>query len=138
MHPEATAATTTAAAGPFAPFARQRTILLTTYRRDGTPVGTPVHVAVAGDHALVRTWDTTWKLRRIRRNPEVTIAPATARGIPTGPPRRARARILDGAESEAAGRALARKYPILHGLLIPRLHRLRRNRTMHIELTALD
>lgn len=31
-----------------APLARQRTILLTTFRRDGTPVGTPVHLAVAG------------------------------------------------------------------------------------------
>jgi hypothetical protein len=29
----------------FAPFARQRTILLTTLRRDGTPVKTPVHMA---------------------------------------------------------------------------------------------
>jgi hypothetical protein len=37
------------------PLVRQGTILLTTYRRDGTPVGTPVHVAVEGNRAFVRT-----------------------------------------------------------------------------------
>lgn len=122
-------------ASPFAPFVRQRTVLLTTFRRDGTPVGTPVHIAVEGDRAFFRTWDTTWKLRRIRRNPAVTIAPATTRGTPTGPALSAQARILDGAEATHAGRALAQKYPLLHGLLIPLIHRLRRNRTMHAELT---
>lgn len=32
-------------------FARQKTVLLTTYRRDGTPVATPVSIAVAGVRA---------------------------------------------------------------------------------------
>lgn len=32
-----------------APFVRQNTVLLTSYKRDGTPVGTPVHIAVDGD-----------------------------------------------------------------------------------------
>lgn len=123
-----------------ATFERQRTVLLTTYRRDGTPVGTPVHIAVDGERAYFRTWDTTWKLRRIRRNPTVEVAPSTVRGTPTGPAMRANARILEvgSAEARHAAQLLARKYPILHGLLIPRLHRLRGQTTMHIELTALD
>jgi RNA polymerase sigma factor (sigma-70 family) len=50
---------------------------------------------------------------------------------------RARARVLGGAESKYAAEMLARKYPILHGVLIPRLHRLRGNRTIHIELTPV-
>jgi PPOX class probable F420-dependent enzyme len=119
------------------PFVRQNTILLTSYRRDGTPVGTPVHIAVEGDHAFIRTWDTTWKLKRILGNPEVEIAPATALGKPTGPAIQAYATVLSGAESLHAGRVLAHKYPILHGLLIPLLHRLRGNKTMHIKLTPL-
>jgi uncharacterized protein len=45
--------------------------------------------------------------------------------------------VLDGAESKYAAEMLARKHPILHGVLIPRLHRLRGNRTMHIELTPV-
>jgi uncharacterized protein len=51
-------------------FTKQKTVLLTTYRRDGTPVGTPVNIAVEGDHAFVRTWDTAWKFKRIRNTPE--------------------------------------------------------------------
>jgi len=122
------------AAATLEPLVRQGTILLTTYRRDGTPVGTPVHVAVEGDRAFARTWDTTWKLKRIRRNPKVEIRPSTFSGRPTGPAIQARARVLEGEESAHAGRMLARKYPVLHGYLIPLVHRLRGNETMHIEL----
>jgi PPOX class probable F420-dependent enzyme len=128
----------TAPTSALEPFVDQKTVLLTTYKRDGTGVGTPVHIAVDGDRAFVRTWDTTWKLKRIRNNPEVQVAPCTAGGRPTGPAIRARARVLGGGESEYAAKMLARKYPILHGVLIPRLHRLRGNRTMHIELTPLS
>lgn len=117
------------------PFVRQRNVLLTTYRRDGTPAGTPVHVAVDGDLLFVRTWDTTWKLKRIRNNPEVELAPSTFRGVPTGESVRLHARILEGDESARAGRRLAGKYPLLHGVLIPLVHRLRGNTTVHVELT---
>lgn len=120
------------------PFASQWAVLLTTYKRDGSPVGTPVNIIVEGDRAFIRTWDTTWKFRRIRNNPEVEIAPSTAQGNPTGPAVRARARVLTGEESAHAGRLLARKYPVLHGFLVPLIHRLRGNKTVHIELTPLD
>ena len=119
------------------PLARQHTVLLTTYRRNGTPVGTPVHIAVEGDRAFLRTWDATWKLKRIRNTPEVEVAPSTFRGVPTGPAIPARARILDGDEAVAAGRALAHKYPVMHGVLVPLVHRLRGNTTMHVELTPV-
>ncbi len=122
----------------FEPFVNQKAVLLTTYKRDGTGVGTPVHVAVDGDRAFIRTWDTTWKLKRIRNNPEVEVSPCTARGRPTGLAIRARARVLDGAESAHAAEMLARKHPVLHGVLIPLIHRLRGNRTMHVELTPVD
>lgn len=119
------------------PFVRQNTILLTTFCRDGTPVGTPVHIAVDGDRAFVRTFDTAGKLKRIRNNPEVEIAPSTLGGTPTGPVIRARARVLEGEEADYAARVIARKYPIVHGFLIPLAHRLRGNRTMHIELVPI-
>ncbi len=121
-----------------AALARQRTVLLTTFRRDGTPVATPVNIAVAGEHAFFRTWDTAGKLKRIRNDPDVTITPSTVRGRPTGPPLRAQARILSGSESAAAASALARKHPLLHGILVPLIHRLRRNRTVHLELTLRE
>jgi PPOX class probable F420-dependent enzyme len=117
-------------------FRDQRTVLLTSYRRDGTPVGTPVNIAVEGDHAFVRTWDTAWKFKRIRNNPEVEIAPSTIRGKPTGPAIHARARVLTGEESKHGGRALAHKHPILQGILVPLFHRLSGRRTVHLELRA--
>jgi uncharacterized protein len=120
------------------PFVGQWAVLLTTYRRDGTPVGTAVNIVVEGDLAYFRTWDTAWKLRRIRNNPEVQFAPSTARGKPTAPAIGARARVLEGEDSTRAARLLASKYPALHGLLVPLVHRLRNNKTMHVELTPTE
>ncbi len=126
------------AAAALEPPVHQEMILLTTYRRDGRPpVGTPVHVAVEGDRAFVRTPDATWKLKRVRRNPEVESRPSTFGCRPTGPAIRARARLLEGEESAHAGRLLARKYPVLHGFLIPFVHRLRGDKTIHIELRPI-
>ena len=134
QHQPATADDRPPSTASFAPLARQRTVLLTTFRRDGTPVRTPVSIAVDGDRAFIRSWDTAGKVKRIRNNRAVTIAPCTTRGRPTGPAIPARARILTGEESAYAGHLLAGKYPILHGLLVPLVHRLRGNTTTHIEL----
>jgi PPOX class probable F420-dependent enzyme len=115
-------------------FIDQNTVLLTSYKRDGTPVGTPVHIAVEGDHAYVRTYDRAWKYKRILRNPHVEIAPSTVRGTPTGPPTHASARILSGPEAAHAAQSLGRKYPILHRWLIPMVHRLCGYRTVHVRV----
>ncbi len=119
-------------------FDGQWAVVLTTYKRDGTLVGTAVNIVVEGDRAYFRTWDTAWKLRRIRNNPEVQFAPSTARGKPAAPAIGARARVLEGEGSARAGKLLARKYPALHGLLVPLVHRLRGNKTMHVELTPTE
>jgi PPOX class probable F420-dependent enzyme len=121
-----------------APFVRQKTVLLTTYRRDGTPGRTPVSIAVDGDHAYVRSFDKAVKTRRLRVDPTAEVAPASARGTATGGPvLPARMRRLDGAEHRRAARLLARKYPFLHGILVPLMHRVlhtRTGRTVHFEL----
>jgi hypothetical protein len=46
------------------PFARQRAVLLTTFRRDGTPVATPVSIAVDGGRAFIRTYNRAGKAKR--------------------------------------------------------------------------
>jgi PPOX class probable F420-dependent enzyme len=122
-------------------FVRQKTILLTSYRRDGTPVGAPVSMAVEGDHGFVRSPGKGWKVRRMRHNPIVEIAPCTTRGTPTGPAIRARARRLGGAEADHAARLLARKHPFLQGVEVPLVHRLFRAKTggtAHFELVPLE
>ena len=123
-------------AGTFAELAGERQILLTTFRRDGTPVGTPVHVAVEGDVAYVRTFEPSGKLTRIRRNADVEIAPSTLRGRPTGSTMLARARVLGGDEAAHAAAVLAAKYPFLHGRLFPWYHRRKGLVTTQLELSA--
>jgi hypothetical protein len=113
----------------------QRTVLLTTYRRDDSPVGTPVNVAVGDGHAYFRTWDTSGKARRLARQPKVAVAPSTPRGKQTGRTITGTARRLTGDESRAAGKLIDRKYPILQGILVHLAHRVRRMNTVHYEVT---
>jgi PPOX class probable F420-dependent enzyme len=117
-------------------FSTQKTVLLTTFKRDGAPVGTPVNLAVEGDHAYFRTFDAAWKAKRLARNPHVEVAPSTLRGTPTGPAVAGQARLLSGDEARHAARMLTRKHPVLHGMLVPLAHRLRDYRTLHYELVA--
>lgn len=67
-----------------------KTILLTTYKRDGTPVQTPVSIAFDGDQAFFRSYDKAWKTKRLRGNPQVEAAPCTLLGKRTGPAVQAR------------------------------------------------
>ncbi|SDS87649.1 PPOX class F420-dependent oxidoreductase [Actinopolymorpha singaporensis] len=123
---------------PFARFARQRTVVLTTFRRDGTPVPTAVHVVVDGPHAYFRTYSAAGKAKRLRRDPRVEIAPSTAGGRPTGPAVDATARLLGEAEARPVRRLLRRKYPLLQGVAVPVFHRLARYRTLHYELSRTE
>lgn len=123
----------------FEDYRGQRTVLLTTCKRDGTTVGTPVHIAVDQDgSAYFRTWSATGKAKRMSNFPQVWIAPCTGRGKPTGPQRQATARLLTGPQATVAARALAAKYPILQGVLIPAFHRLTKKTTIHYELLPPD
>ncbi len=118
------------------PIRDAKTILLTTYKRDGTAVATPVSVAFDGERAFFRSYDKAWKTKRLRHDPAVQAAPATLRGKPTGPAIRARATLLDGEQAHVAARALARRHRILQAILVPAAHRLMRYCTMHYELVS--
>jgi PPOX class probable F420-dependent enzyme len=111
-----------------------KTVLLTSYKRDGTPVGTPVSIAFDGERAFFRTWNKARKVVRMRNNPQVDVAPATLRGEPTGPAVHAEVRLLDESDARVAARALARRHRLLQRWMVPITHRLMRWRTMHYEL----
>jgi uncharacterized protein len=124
----------TQGAGYFAPLSASKYMLLTTYRRAGTPVGTPVHVVGNGDVAFFRTWDTSGKAKRLRHTSLVEVTPSNLWGRPRGPTLRAKASLLGPVESEMASRLLAQKHPVLHGHLIPWYHRRRGWVTQHYRL----
>ncbi|TYB42931.1 PPOX class F420-dependent oxidoreductase [Actinomadura chibensis] len=114
---------------------RQRAVMLTSYRRDGTPVGTPVSIVVRGEHAYFRTYDKAFKAKRLARNPEVEIAPSTTRGKVTGRAVRGRVRLLSEEEARPVRGMLARKHPFLQGFAVPLFHRMKGYRTLHYEVT---
>lgn len=113
------------ASGYFAPVSGAKYVQLTTFRKDGRAVATPVHIVTDGDTAFFRTWNVAGKAKRLRHTSAVQIAASTFRGRPLGPPIRAEAHLLQGEASERAARLLARKHPILHGRIIPWYHRRR-------------
>jgi PPOX class probable F420-dependent enzyme len=85
--------------------------LLISYRRSGEPVPTPVWFGLGADgRAYVQTDAGSGKVKRIRANPRVRVAPANARGKPLGPAAEATARILEPAEHAGAERALRSNY----------------------------
>jgi uncharacterized protein len=91
-------------------FRGRKYCLLTTFRKSGEPVPTPVWFGVADGKVYLGSEATVGKVKRIRGNPHVRIAPCTARGRPLGPPIDGRARVLQPSESERAERAIAANY----------------------------
>jgi PPOX class probable F420-dependent enzyme len=117
-----------------APAWSAKTILLTTYKRDGTAVPTPVSIAFDADRVFFRSYDKAWKTKRLRHTPVVKFAASTLRGKLLGPPVRAHATLLEGEQAAIAARALSRHHRLLQGILVPLAHRLLGYRTMHYEL----
>jgi PPOX class probable F420-dependent enzyme len=105
-----------------------RFLLLTTFRRDGTAVPTPVWAAPIADGLGVWTGADSGKLKRIRRDARVTLAECDRRGTPTGPAVAGRARVLDDAGTARVLAAVRSKYGLLGRLLIA-LSRLRHGRS---------
>ena len=85
-------------------------ILLTTFRKDGTAVPTPVWFGEEDDKLYVVTRADAGKAKRIRNNSQVRIAPCTIRGKVTGPESSASARILPAADWPHARQIVNRKY----------------------------
>src|SRR2546426_863814 len=98
------------------PFVGQRYLNLESFKRDGTPVQTPVWFAEDHGVLYVYTLANAGKVKRIRRHPRIRIALCTRRGTVTGPWVEAEATIID-ATTAAHGHALLRqKYGRLKGI----------------------
>lgn len=123
-----------AAAARLGPLHESWAVLLKTRKRDGSWVATPVNLAVDGERAYFGTPAGSGKVKRLRNFGLVEVAPCTPRGKPTGVALAARARRLEGEESEAARRRLLRRHPLVHGFLVPLELRLRRTHEVRYEL----
>ena len=107
-----TAAAQSGTAPDFSGFEGNQYAVLVTFRKDGTPVPTPVWFALIGDRRLVIGTDRrTAKVRRIRRDPRARVFPSDPRGKPLGPAVEGTARIVEAVnERQEAEEALDRKY----------------------------
>lgn len=89
----------------------QKYISLTTFRKTGVPVRTPVWFAEEGGKLYVMNEREAGKVKRVRNNPNVKLAPCTIRGRVTGPEFNGKARVLpSGEESELARQVIRKKY----------------------------
>jgi PPOX class probable F420-dependent enzyme len=96
--------------GTFEQIRASKHALLVTYRRDGAPVPTPAWAAADGGALYVRSERASGKVKRLRRDPRMLIAPSDARGKPLGSPLEALARVLAPEQEPRAERALAQRY----------------------------
>ena len=99
-------ATTTA----FPHLQNQTYMNLTTYRKSGVAVTTPVWFAQEGDKIYVFTAGESGKVKRIRNNGTVEVAPCNASGKPLGASQSAIARLLSPEEGKRADAIVTRKY----------------------------
>ena len=87
---------------------------ITTFKKDGTGVRTPIWFAEKDGKLYFMTRNDSWKYKRIRNNPRVTVAPCSVRGKVTGPDFPGRARVLPQAEWNAARKVLRHKYWLMY------------------------
>jgi uncharacterized protein len=100
-----------------AEMADEQFVSLTTFRRSGAPVATPVWIARDGDALVVTTIADSGKVKRLRNDPRVELRPSTRRGaVPDDAPVATGVAAV-AAPSEQATAALRRKYGLQYRLI---------------------
>ena len=95
--------------------ADEKYVLMTTYRRDGRPVSTPVWWVELGDGSFgFWTSSASGKAKRLAHTARVTVQPcnSAASSNPARSPIEATARVVSGAELETIRRRVVAKYGV--------------------------
>ncbi len=92
---------------------------VTSFKRDGTGVATPVWFVAENGRLLVETDADSYKAKRIRHNASVTVALCTATGKLKGGPVRAHAEFLPESERTRVERLIGQKYRVDRVLVLP-------------------
>jgi uncharacterized protein len=92
---------------------------LTSFKRDGTGISTPVWFVEENGRLFVRTDGDSFKVRRIAHNPSVTVAECSASGRLRGEPIAAHAEIQRNGEAQHVDELMARKYRVDKILILP-------------------
>ena len=97
----------------FADVAKAQYVLLTTFTKDGRPKPTAIWGANDGDRLLMITQGKSWKVKRIRNTPRVTLAICDMQGRPKSEAIEATATILDASQTGLVYDAIGREYGIV-------------------------
>jgi uncharacterized protein len=94
-------------------FANQNYLNLETYRKTGAAVQTPLWFVEENGLLYIYSLADAGKVKRIRNNARVRVAPCDMRGNIKGEWVNGHARILDGAEVDHANSLLDKKYGLI-------------------------
>ena len=94
-------------------FAGEKYVNVASYRKNGSAVYTPMWFVEDGGVLYVYSLATAGKVKRIRNNPRVKIAPCDVRGKPKGAWVEALAQIVDASKAEYAHNLLNKKYGLI-------------------------
>lgn len=103
--------------------ARGKYLSLSTFRRDGTAVATPVWLVRDGDALRVITQANSGKAKRLRNDSRALVAPCDARGNLKGPQVEGTAVLEDAAETARTARLIEKRYGVLGKLFMWRSRR---------------
>ena len=81
-------------------------------------MATPLWVVRDGDALAAWTPTDSWKVKRIRRNPDVTVTPCDLRGRVTGEPVPGHAEVLSAEETQRVRQLIRQKYGLMGRLAI--------------------
>jgi PPOX class probable F420-dependent enzyme len=97
-------------------------IRLTTFRRSGVAVPTPVWFVLDGDALLVTTMDSTGKAKRLRHTPRVTVCVSDRRGNVKGPEFEATAELLPGDAAADVRQQVTKRYGLQGRIMLTVVH----------------
>lgn len=121
----------------FAALADPRYVNITTYRKNGTTVRTPVWICLENDKAYLWTSLDSFKAKRLQNNPACELTPCNANGKKEfGPTVQGTARLLPAADF-AAKRALFRKKYGWQGYLFEVINASRRTPQCYFEILPM-
>ena len=89
-------------------------VSITSFRRNGEGVATPVWFVTDGEDVFIWTVSTSGKVKRMRRNPIVRLAPCKFDGRLMGPCFERRASVLRDDSDRALDSAFRSKYGLLY------------------------
>ena len=92
------------------PFLDQKYINLETYKKDGTPIRTPVWFVIDKNLIYVITRDSTGKVKRLRNNQNVRIVPCSFKGEPKNEWVKGAAEKITGDEADKVIKLRKKKY----------------------------